>query len=99
MWARGRGITGPYLNMRPHHGGVEVVGGRLGAGGALGVQNQVVWEEQDHLKLFPGALLSLAGDGTPWRQEGGTPICKTGRAPYGRGHRREAGSQSHALQT
>lgn len=54
MWANGRSITGPYLNMRPHHGGVEVVGGRLGARGALGVQNQVVWEEQDHLKLFPG---------------------------------------------
>lgn len=36
-------VTGPYLNMRPHHGGVGVVGEQLGAEGALG-QDQVGWE-------------------------------------------------------
>lgn len=53
--AKGQGVTSPYLNMRPHHGGVGVVGGRLGAGGALGGQNQVGWEERGHPK-FHGFL-------------------------------------------
>lgn len=47
----GQGVIGPYLNMRPHHGGVGVVGGLLGAEGALGGQNQVGWEERGPLKL------------------------------------------------
>lgn len=53
--AKGRGVTGPYLNMRPHHGGVGIVGVRLGAGGALGGQNQAGWEERGHAK-FHGFL-------------------------------------------
>lgn len=50
MWAKGQVVTGPYLNVRPHHWGVEVVGGWLGASGALG-QNQMGLEELGHLKL------------------------------------------------
>lgn len=49
---RDRGVTSPYLNVRPHHGGVGVVGGQLGAQGALGGQNQVGWEELSLPKLY-----------------------------------------------
>lgn len=45
MCVLGAGTTAPYLTGRPHHGGVGVVGGWLGARGALGGQNQVGWGE------------------------------------------------------
>ena len=77
---KGRGVTSPYLNMRPHHGGVGVVGGRLGAGGALGGQNQVGWEEevtQSSTVSCGSAEPGRAGVGRPWRQEKGpaSPLC------------------------
>lgn len=49
---RDRGVTSPYLNVRPHHGVVGVVGGQLGAQGALGGQNQVGWEGLSHPKVY-----------------------------------------------
>lgn len=50
MRAKGQVVTGPYLNVRPHHWGVEVVGRWLGTRGTLG-QNQMGLEELGHLKL------------------------------------------------